>query len=135
VSVDPQHVRAIGATAELLTAVEAFESIGCNFGGATMAYIRAMRADPNRESFTFQGVTFEAHSYNRMVLILSHVAKPHVHNLDVQTLKPFADALVLHEVAHVRLVSPRAFTAWVEVQRGERWQKVQATPLPEVARV
>ena len=121
----PDHIKAVASTAELLAALESFEVASCHFGGVTTAYIRAIRTDPNRETFTYGGATFEAATYSRAVLILAHVAKPDPMNLDVRTLRPFAQLLVEHGFRQARLVSPSAFNAWVEVTKdGASWRRL-----------
>lgn len=123
---DPHHIRAVASTAELLAALESFEASGCHFGGTSNAYIKALRADPNRETFTYGGMTFETATYSRVVLILAHVAKPDPMNMDVQTLRPFGRLLVEHGLRQARLVSPSAFVAWVEVTRdGSSWRRLR----------
>ena len=128
----PDHIKAVATTPELLAAAAAFEATACAFGAASVAYVKAMRQDPNRQTFSAAGATFEADPYRRTVLILTHVAKPHPQFPDRRTLQPFVELLVRQGIREARLVSPGPYTAWVEVTRGERWIRLrpEAAPTP-----
>lgn len=121
----PQDIRAVCATAELLTAIEPFEQTGCAFGLVSNAYIRAMRKNPHAETFAFKDVAFELPTFPAVVLVLTHAAKP-VGPGGSNSLRPFAELLVTHNVQKVRLISNGPYQAWLEVSMdGERWRKLR----------
>ncbi|GGO24887.1 hypothetical protein [Deinococcus humi] len=120
-----QEIRAVCITAELLAATESFEQTGCAFGLVSNAYIRAMGKYPHAETFDYKGMAFELAPFPRVVLVLSHAAKP-VGPGGSNSLRPFAELLVTHAVQKVRLISDGPYRAWLEVSLdGQRWRRLR----------
>lgn len=132
-SYSPHFIKGTAETADLLADIEAFESIGCNFGTVTTALIRAKLKDPRCSEMQVQDTTFWAIGLRERLLVLSHVAKPD--GKGGQTLRPFGELLVTHGFTHARLVSPNTWTAWVEVSKdGQNWRKLKTdSPAPPPA--
>ena len=124
----PHFVKARAQAADLLADIDAFEELQCHFGVIANGLIRAKLKDPYAEEFELRGTVFRAVGLRERLLILSHVAKPHPHNLDIATVRPFGELLVEHGITEARLISPNTWTAWVEV-RGVTggWRKLRAT--------
>lgn len=122
----PHFIKATAPTADLLTDIEAYEQIGCHFGVAATAFVRATLRNPRVGEFEVRDVPFQAPGFRDRLLILSHVAKPSEADTNVPTLRPFGELLVEHSLTEARLVSPNSWTAWVEVRR-ERgpWRKLK----------
>lgn len=129
----PHFIKAKAEAADLLSDIEAFEAIGCDFGAVTTALIRAKLSDPYCAELVVQEVSFYAIGLRERLLVLSHVAKPTEDG--GRTLRPFGELLAQHGFQFARLVSPNTWSAWVEVSKdGEKWRKLLTEkPVPPKA--
>lgn len=128
----PDQIKAIASTADLLAAIERFEAVGCDFGGASIAYIKAFTADRHRATFSYKGVEFETAGFPSVLLVLVHAARPKAEG-EGETLRPFAELLVTQNIRQVRLVSLNQWQAHLEVVRQKNWVKLtpkEAAPAP-----
>lgn len=122
-------IKAVADVPDLLTDIDSFEAVGCNFGAVGLALVRAKLKDPHCSEMTVQDVTFYATGLRERLLILSHVAKPTPEG--GQTLRPFGELLVQYGIYQARLLSPNSFSAWVEVSKdGVSWRRLKTDPPP-----